>query len=187
MSSASEFSGDRFGFARCGRDVTIYAWVRVVGPERIEVGDHVIVDDFVFLDGGAGLHIGSHVHVATFTSIVGGGEAVLGDFCGLAAGARVVTGTDLADGSGLIGPTIPDDLRAVRRGRVTIGEHVFVGTNAVVHPDVVIGTGAVVGSGAVVTRDLEPWTINVGVPARPVRSRPREAVLRNAELLAARE
>ena len=38
-------------------------------------------------------------------------------------------------------------------------------------PGVTVGTGAVVGSGAVVTKDVAPYTIAVGVPAKPIRSR----------------
>jgi UDP-3-O-[3-hydroxymyristoyl] glucosamine N-acyltransferase len=181
------FDGRRFPFAACGEDVTIYEWVRVLAPERISVGNHVIVDDFVFIDGKGGVDIGSHVHIAGFVSLAGGGRLELGDFCGLAAGTRIVTGTDLADGSGLIGPTVPASIRAVRRGSVSVGEHAFIGTNCVVHPDVSIGAGAVVGSGSVVTRDVEPWTISIGIPARPVRERPRETILRLAEELRSSE
>jgi acetyltransferase-like isoleucine patch superfamily enzyme len=76
-------------------------------------------------------------------------------------------------------------MRNVHRGHVTLGEHAFVGTNVVVHPDVTIGAGAMVGSGSLVTRDVEPWTINVGTPARPIKDRPRETVLRLAEELRA--
>jgi acetyltransferase-like isoleucine patch superfamily enzyme len=181
----SRFDGRRFPFLACGEDVTIYEWVRVLAPEGIDVGDHVIVDDFAFLDGKGGLRIGSHVHIASYVSVAGGGEAILGDFSGLAAGSRLITGTDLMDGSGLTGPTIPADLRAVRRGRVTIGRHVVVGSNAVVHTDVTIGDGAIIGSGSVVTRDVPPWTIAMGAPARPVRARPSETVLAwERELLA---
>lgn len=106
------------------------------------------------------------------------------DFAGIATGTRIVTGTDLMDGSGLTGPTIPSDLRSVRRGSIHIGRHAVIGANAVVLPDITIGEGAIVGAGAVVTKSLEPWTINVGQPARPVRDRPsaevhaREATLR---------
>jgi galactoside O-acetyltransferase len=173
----SRFDGRRFGMAACGEDVTIYEWVRVLEPGRIEIGDHVIVDDFVFLDGGGGLRIGCHVHIASFVSIVGGGACELGDFAGLAAGCRLITGTDLMDGSGLTGPTIRGPQRAVHRGRIRIGAHAVVGTNAVVHTDVEIGEGAIVGSGSVVTRDLPPWTISIGAPARPVKERPRERIL----------
>ena len=180
------FRGSRFPFAACGRDVTIYEWVRILHPEQIRVGDHVIVDDFVFLDGGGGVHLGSYVHIAGFSSIIGGGRATLSDFSGLSAGCRIVTGTEIADGSGLTNPTIPPDLRTVHRGEVVLEEHVLLGSNVVVHPDVRIGEGAVVGSGGVVLADLEPWTINVGVPARPVKSRARDEILRRAAVLRAR-
>jgi acetyltransferase-like isoleucine patch superfamily enzyme len=172
------FDGRRFPFRACGDDVRIYEWVRVLDPERISIGSHVIVDDFVFLDGGDGLSIGSYVHIAGFVSIVGGGEVVLEDFSGLSAGCRLVSGTDVADGSGLTNPTIPDPWRAVERSFVRLGRHALLGTNVIVHPGVTIGEGAVVGSNSLVTRDIEPWTVAVGSPARPVKERPRETMLR---------
>jgi phosphonate metabolism protein (transferase hexapeptide repeat family) len=60
---------------------------------------------------------------------------------------------------------------------VTIGHDVWIGHNAVVMPGVTIGTGAVIGSGAVVTRDVAPYQIVVGVPARPLRFRFRPEVI----------
>ena len=109
--------GRRFGFRECGDDVRIYEWVRVLDPARISVGAHVIVDDFVFLDGGESLSIGSHVHIASYVGIVGGGTVVLEDFVGLAAtGARLVSGTDIMDGSGLDRPDDPGPLSR-RRAR----------------------------------------------------------------------
>jgi acetyltransferase-like isoleucine patch superfamily enzyme len=53
----------------------------------------------------------------------------------------------------------------------------------VVLPGVTVGEGAVIGSGGVVTRSIEPWTINVGSPARPVKQRPSETILRYARQL----
>ncbi|MDO9355520.1 MAG: acyltransferase [Solirubrobacteraceae bacterium] len=173
----SAFSGKRFGFASCGRDVTIYELVRILGADAMHVGDHVIIDDFVFIDGRAGMTIGARVHIAGFVSIIGQGETVLGDFSFISAGSRLVTGTDAFDGSGLVGPSVPDDLRNVTRGRIEIGRHAGLGSNVVVHPDVVIGEGCVVGSGSVVTRSLPPWTVCVGSPARPVKDRPSERIL----------
>jgi galactoside O-acetyltransferase len=60
---------------------------------------------------------------------------------------------------------------------VTIGAHAVIGANAVVLPNITVGEGATVGAGSVVTRDLEPWTIYAGAPARPLKPRQREAVL----------
>lgn len=154
-----------------------------MAPERISIGDNVVVDDFVFLQGGVGLEIGSYVHVASFASVTGGGEGVIGNFCGVASGARILTGSDLADGSGLIGPSVPPEMRAVERMRTVLHEHAFVGANAVVLPGVTVGAGAVLAAGAVATRDLEPWTIYAGSPARPVKERPSETILAHARSL----
>ncbi len=56
-------------------------------------------------------------------------------------------------------------------GKVVLGHDVWVGHGAIVLPGVTIGTGAVVGAGAVVTRDVEPYAIVAGTPARFVRWR----------------
>lgn len=167
----NEHDGRRFNFRDCGEDVRIYEWVRILDADRISVGSHVIVDDFVFLDGGGSLTIGSHVHIASYVGIIGGGSVVLEDFVGLATGTRLVSGTDIMDGSGLTGPTIPDRWRAVHRGSIHIGRHAVLGANVVVHPDVTIGEGTIVGSQSLVNKSLPPWSICFGVPARVVRER----------------
>jgi phosphonate metabolism protein (transferase hexapeptide repeat family) len=57
---------------------------------------------------------------------------------------------------------------------VTLGHDVWIGHGAVIMPGVTVGTGAIVGSGAVVTKDVEPYTIVAGVPAKPIRRRVSE-------------
>ena len=59
-----------------------------------------------------------------------------------------------------------------RRGdRVAIGNDVWIGHAAIVLPGVTVGNGAVIAAGAVVTRDVAPYTIVGGVPARSIRER----------------
>lgn len=75
--------------------------------------------------------------------------------------------------------------REKRRAKtVTIGHDVWIGHGAVVRPGVAIGNGAVVGANAVVTRDVEPFTIVAGAPARKLRFRFEPAIHKRIEALA---
>jgi phosphonate metabolism protein (transferase hexapeptide repeat family) len=58
-----------------------------------------------------------------------------------------------------------------RDNAVTIGHDVWIGHGATITPGVTVGNGAVIGAGAVVTRDVAPYTIVAGVPARPIKPR----------------
>ncbi|MFN8710810.1 MAG: acyltransferase, partial [Planctomyces sp.] len=59
-------------------------------------------------------------------------------------------------------------------GDITIGDRVWIGYRALIMPGVNIGEGAVVAAGAVVTRDVEPYTIVAGVPAKKIGDRSRD-------------
>ena len=58
-----------------------------------------------------------------------------------------------------------------RRQRVTIGHDCWIGHKAIILPGVTIGNGAVVAAGAVVTRDVAPYSVVAGVPAKVVSKR----------------
>ena len=61
---------------------------------------------------------------------------------------------------------------AHRKSRIaTIGHDTWIGHAAIIRPEVTVGDGAVVASAAVVTRDVAPYTIVAGIPARPIRER----------------
>jgi phosphonate metabolism protein (transferase hexapeptide repeat family) len=58
-----------------------------------------------------------------------------------------------------------------RARRAAIGHDTWIGHGAMIRPEVTVGHGAVVAAGAVVTRDVAPYTLVAGVPARPMRLR----------------
>lgn len=55
----------------------------------------------------------------------------------------------------------------------SIEDFVFIGTNATLLPGISVGEGAVIAAGSVVTKDVPPYTIVAGNPAKPIRERPR--------------
>lgn len=59
-------------------------------------------------------------------------------------------------------------------GEIVVGEDAFVGVRALILPGVEIGTGALVGAGAVVTKDVPPWMVAAGNPAKPIKPRVSE-------------
>lgn len=63
---------------------------------------------------------------------------------------------------------------ADKGGEVVIGDRVWIAYRAIVLPGVTIGTGAVVAASAVVTKDVEPYTIVAGNPAKPIKKRSKE-------------
>jgi acetyltransferase-like isoleucine patch superfamily enzyme len=54
---------------------------------------------------------------------------------------------------------------------ITVEDNVWIATGAMILPGVTIGEGAVVAAGAVVTKDVEPWTVVGGNPARFIKKR----------------
>lgn len=167
---------DAVQFAERGPHVTVYPHVVFVEPERLYLKDHIIISEFCWIHAGRGTVVGNFIHISSYSSLAGGGACLLEDFVGLSAGVRLISGSELIGGEGLTNPTIPRAYRAVSRSFVHLQKHAFLATNVIVHPGVTIGEGAVIGSNSVVTKDVEPWTINVGAPARSIRKRPSERI-----------
>jgi galactoside O-acetyltransferase len=65
------------------------------------------------------------------------------------------------------------DWTHVARAPVRIGDKAWIGARAIVLKGVTVGEGAMVAAGSVVTRDVPPWTMAAGNPARPIRELPR--------------
>lgn len=157
----------------------VYSLAKIIGSDRLTLGEKSQIDDFCFINVGEKMEIGRNVHIASFTTIVGGGECVIGDFAGLSAGCRIITASDDFTGPYLTNPTVHSDFTNVRAKRVEIGRHAIIGTNSVIFPGVTIGDGCAVGAGAIVRKSLKPWTVYAMVDGRlkELKKRDMEAVL----------
>jgi virginiamycin A acetyltransferase len=107
---------------------------------------------------------------------------IIGRFCAIASGVRfVMPGANHADLGpstypfGVFGPPWDTTMDIVRsapsRGDTVVGHDVWLGYSALVLPGVTIGDGAVVAAASVLARDVPPYAIVAGNPARVVRSR----------------
>ena len=129
----------RLLLGKCGRMVSILRGVELRTAHRIEIGDHVAINQRVLLDGrGARLLIGNNVDIGQETNVW------------------------------TVEHDPHSDVHGTVDGPVVIEDYVWIASRVTVLPGVTIGRGAVVACGAVVTRDVEPMTIVAGVPARKI-------------------
>ena len=149
----------------------IYEPVLILKPDNVIIAETARVDSFVKIEGGQGVAIGEYVHISSFCHInIGGGFVTINNHAGIASGARILGGSNKMTGQSMSAAS-PPEMQVVERSFTTIGMYAFVGANATIMPGVNVGRGAVVGAGAVVTKDVPPWTVVAGVPAREIGRR----------------
>jgi len=161
-----------------GIDIILDNDVMIKHPEMARIGSHVAIDKGFYCT--VELQIGDYVHIAPYCTVIGGKKSklVMEDFSGFSAGCRIVCASDDYLGSGMTNPIVPLEFRGLTLyTTVTIKKHAVLGTGCVVHPGVTIGEGAVVGSMSLVTKDLEPWSVYMGIPAKKVKDRNKDIIL----------
>lgn len=124
-----------------GKGSTIHMWTGFFDPRGVAIGEDTLIGDHCFLDGRDRLKIGSHTDIASQVLIYNSEHDIEADYF------RAITAP------------------------VEIGNYVFIGPRAIILPGVKIGDGAVVAAGAVVTKDVEPYKIVGGVPAKEIGER----------------
>jgi len=108
-------------FGHCGENVRIDSSVRLIGPQNIYIGSNVRIDSWCFLAAGHKIVIGNNVHIANSTHLAGGGaEIYIADFCGISARVNIFTATDDYTDGWLTNPTIPDEYKNVKTGKVEL-------------------------------------------------------------------
>ena len=173
MSYLSESELRLLRFKHLGSNVRISRLASLDKPELMSFDDNCRVDDFCSLSGN--IEIGRFVHIAVHSSITASREKVIfGDFSGLAFGCHVFSSSDDYSGESLTNPNISSEFKNIFHGAVILGKHVIVGAGTIIFPGVEIGEGSAIGAMSVVSKNLEPWGIYIGSPARKVKDRSRK-------------
>lgn len=163
-------------YPRTGDTQTVYLR-SVVTRKTIEVGDFTIYNDFVndprdFEKNNVLYHYP-----------INGDRLVIGKFCSIACGAKFIFNCANHALRSLSTYTFPlffeewdlpkSELASAwdNKGDIIIGNDVWIGYDAVIMAGVTIGDGAIIGTRAVVTKDVAPYSIVGGVPAREIRKR----------------
>lgn len=131
----------RLAGIKIGQGSTIHTGLRLYDPRNIVIGADTIIGENSILDGRQKLLIGNHVSIASEVMIYNS-EHDINDV----------------------------DFEAIE-APVIIEDYVFIGPRAIILPGINIGKGAVVGAGAVVTKDVPPFAIVGGVPAKIIGER----------------
>ena len=127
-----------------GKATNIHRNCRFYRANGVSVGAHSVINRDVLLDGRMGLTIGSNVSISE--------------------GSQILTLEHDPNSSSF----------EWRGAPVVIGDRAFLGARSIILPGITIGEGAVVAAGAVVTKDVRPFAIVGGVPARLIGERSRD-------------
>lgn len=135
---------------------------------RIAIGDRVMIRRGVEIEaiGAAQICIGARTVISSYAWILGVGDIAIGEDCLISPRVGIVgSNRHYRD------TTRPINHQGGTALGITIGNDCWLGHGVTVVDGVTIGEGSVVGAGAVVTKDIPPYSIAVGVPAKVIGSR----------------
>lgn len=121
-----------------GANAVVLPKVIIRFPEMVELGDNVIIGEFVHIWGLGGVTIGKDTMIAAHSSII---SQTHDKYSRIYRESKILK-------------------------PVVIGNNVWIGSGATILPGVTIGSGAIIGAGAVVTKNVDAGSVVVGVPAK---------------------
>jgi acetyltransferase-like isoleucine patch superfamily enzyme len=163
------------------RNIRIHSTAVIVNFDNIHFGENIRIDPYVVISC-SNLVLGNHVHIATGCGLFGSALIAMDDFSGISAHGLIYSSSDDYSGKSLTNPTVPTEFLQTVVDNVVIGRHCIIGARATILPGCVLGEGAAVGSSALVQGALPPWTISVGIPAKPIKPRARDCLEREVTL-----
>ena len=179
-------------FKSMGENVRIGVGVKIINPQYISLGDNVSISDGVTLiaRGEKGITIGSRVtlkdrvyldtenadigyikiddkvYIGTGTTLFGHVGLEIGEYSLLAQNITITPYSHIFED-----PDTPIIKQGGNMDKVVIGRDCYLGMNVTVLYSANIGEGSVVGSAAVVVKDILPYSVAVGNPAKVIRQR----------------
>ncbi|KAF3886815.1 MULTISPECIES: acyltransferase [Nostocales] len=188
-------------FARMGNSVNIDAGVTFVNTAAIELGNNVqilqgarinasghpknkfILKDRACLQNGVdvramndtSIYIDEGTYIGPYVCLAGPGDIKIGKSCLIAAHTGIFANNHVFND-----PTQNIAEQGVTRRGIVIGNNCWLGHAVTVLDGVTIGEGSVIGAGAVVAKDIPPYSVAIGVPARVVKSRKEAQLMKSS-------
>lgn len=141
-------------FSASGKKLIIYPNVYIIFSHKISVGDRVAINVGTYLEGRGGIKMGNNILI----------------------GPNVVFATA---GHGNSRTDIPMFQQPVTLGEIVIEDDVWIGANVVINMGVTIHKGCIIAAGSVVTKDVPPYSVYGGVPAKFISNRKDNPELKN--------
>ena len=173
---------------RTGDKQTVYL-KHVITDPAITVGDYTMYNDFV------NDPVGFEKNNVLYHYPINRDRLIIGKFCSIACGAKFLFNSanhTLSSLSTYPFPLFFEEWGLEKRnvaeswdnkGDIVLGNDVWIGYEAVIMAGVTIGDGAIIGARAVVTKDVPPYTVAGGIPAKPIKKRyPEETIAALSEL-----
>ena len=169
-------------YPRTGDIQTVYL-KNVITESGIEIGDYTMYNDFVNDPRDF------EKNNVLYRYPINGDKLKVGKFCSIACGAKFLFTSANHTMHSISTYPFPIffeewglDVANItsawdNKGDIVVGNDVWIGYEAVVLSGVTIGDGAIIGTRAVVTKDVPPYTIVGGIPAKPIRKRFSDEVI----------
>jgi len=155
-------------FKSIGKDVIFEKGVMVFHPENIEIGNNVYIGHNTILKGYYDnmMTIGDYTWIGQYCFIHSAGRIKIGKYVGIGPMVKILTSQHKGDNI-----NTPVLYSGLNMKEVILEDGCDIGIGSIILPGVTVGEGAIVGAGAIVTKNVEPYTIVAGVPARFLRHR----------------